>query len=101
VLGVGGDMAYVNGRAQLDSFLSSAPVVEAMPGMRERIASYLSAFQAAGQKEVLFNAADIVDGAARIRDAATRTRYFKDLETRFAGNASMLEFLSSVKESFR
>jgi hypothetical protein len=101
VLGAGGELAYVNGRAQLDAFLSSDPVAGAMPGMRERIASYLSAFQAAGQKEVLFNAADIVDGAARIRDAATRTRYFQDLETRFAGNESMLEFLSSVRESFR
>ena len=101
VLGAGGELAYVNGRAQLDAFLSSEPVAGVMPGMRERIASYLSAFQAAGQKEVLFNAADIVDGAARIRDAATRARYFQDLETRFAGNESMLEFLSSVRESFR
>ena len=72
-----------------------------MPGMRDRIARYLAAFQAAGQKEVLFNAVDIVDGAARIRDAATRERYFQDLEKRFKGNESMLEFLGSVRQTFR
>jgi len=101
ILGAGGDLALVNGRAGLDAFLSSAPVTGVMPGMRDRIATYLSAFQTAGQKEVLFNAADIVDGAARIQDPAVRTRYFADLEARYAGDESMLEFLSSVRSSFR
>lgn len=101
ILARGGDLALVEARAQLDSFLSGPAVASAMPGMRDRIARYLAAFQAAGQKEVLFNAVDIVDGAARIRDAATRERYFQDLEKRFKGNESMLEFLGSVRQTFR
>ncbi|PKL24188.1 MAG: hypothetical protein CVV47_10585 [Spirochaetae bacterium HGW-Spirochaetae-3] len=101
ILGRGGDLAIVEARSKLDAFLSSADVSEAMPGMRDRIARYLESFQAAGQREVLFNAADIVDGASRIRDAATRDRYFRDLEGRYAGNESMLEFLATVRAGFR
>jgi hypothetical protein len=101
ILARGGDLALVEAKAKLDAFLSSPAVSSAMPGMRDRIARYLAAFQTAGQKEVLFNAADIVDGAARIRDAATRGRYFSDLEKRNAGNQSMLEFIDSVRQTFR
>ncbi len=101
ILGAGGELALVNGRAGLDAFLASSPVTGVMPGMRDRIATYLAAFQTAGQKEVLFNAADIVDGAARIQDPAVRTRYFADLEARYSGDESMLEFLASVRQSFR
>ncbi|MBU1079549.1 MAG: hypothetical protein KKB59_03590, partial [Spirochaetes bacterium] len=101
ILARGGELALVEARSRLDSFLSSAVVAEAMPGMRDRIARYLSSFQAAGQNEILFNAADIVDGAARIRDAAARDRYFLELESRYAGNESMLDFLRSVKEGLR
>jgi len=101
ILSKGGDLALVAGRARMDQFLDNDAVTAALPGMRARISRYLEAFQAAGQKEVLFNAADIVDGAARIRDPAVRDRYFRDLEARYAGNPSMLEFLQSMKESFR
>jgi len=101
ILGRGGDLAIVEARAKLDAFLSSAEVANAMPGMRDRIARYLESFQSAGQKEVLFNAADIVDGASRIRDAATRDRYFRDLEGRYAGDESMLEFLATVRDGLR
>lgn len=101
ILAAGGDLALVAGRARMDQFLDNDAVTAALPGMRARISRYLEAFQTAGQKEVLFNAADIVDGAARIRDPAVRDRYFKDLESRYAGNASMLEFLAAVKESSR
>jgi len=101
ILARGGDLALVEARAKLDAFLSGPAVASALPGMRDRIARYLAAFQAAGQKEVLFNAVDIVDGAARIRDAATRDRYFGDLMKRNAGNPSMLEFIDSVRQTFR
>jgi len=101
ILGRGGDMAIVEARAKLDAFLSSAEAANAMPGMRDRITRYLESFQAAGQREVLFNAADIVEGAARIRDAATRDRYFRDLQARYAGDESMLEFLSTVRDGLR
>jgi len=47
---------------------------------------------------VLFNAADIVEGAARIRDATVRDRYFKDVETRYTDNTTMLEFLKTIQE---
>jgi len=91
----------VEARARLDAFLSSPVLSVAMPGMRARIARYLSSFQTAGQKEVLFNAADIVDGAARIRDPAVRARYFSDLEKRWSADPAMLEFLTTIEESLR
>ncbi len=101
ILAGGGDLAMIEARTRLDTFLSSPAIAAAMPGMRERIARYFAAFQTAGQKDVLFNAADIVDGAVRIKDPAVRIRYFADLEARYAGNAAMLEFLKSVRETFR
>jgi hypothetical protein len=101
ILTAGGDLAVIEARTRLDAFLSSPAIASAMPGMRERIARYFAAFQTAGQKDVLFNAADIVDGAVRIKDPAVRTRYFADLEARYEGNAAMLEFLKSVRETFR
>jgi len=101
ILARGGELALVEARARLDAFLSSPEVSAALPGMRDRIAAYLSSFQSAGQKEILFNAADIVDGAARIRDATARVRYFADLEKRYERDPAMLEFLVSVRESLR
>jgi len=101
ILARGGELALVEARARLDAFLSSPEISEALPGMRDRIAAYLSSFQSAGQKEILFNAADIVDGAARIRDAAVRVRYFTDLEKRYERDPAMLEFLVSVRESLK
>ncbi|HUW69352.1 MAG TPA: hypothetical protein VMX33_03905 [bacterium] len=101
ILTAGGDLAVIEARTRLDAFLSSPAIASVMPGMRERIARYFAAFQTAGQKDVLFNAADIVDGAVRIKDPAVRTRYFADLEARYASNAAMLEFLKSVRETFR
>jgi len=101
ILARGGELALVEARARLDAFLSSPEISEALPGMRDRIAVYLSSFQAAGQKEILFNAADIVDGAARIRDPAARIRYFANLEKRYAREPAMLEFLVSVRESLK
>lgn len=101
ILAKGGELALVAARSRLESFLSDPAVAAALPGMRERIARYLSSFQAAGQGEVLFNAADIVAGAARIRDAAARERYFSELATRYAGEPAMLEFLASVREGLR
>lgn len=101
ILARGGELALVEARARLDAFLSRPEVSAALPGMRDRIAAYLSSFQIAGQKEILFNAADIVDRAARIRDAAARIRYFTDLEKRYTRDPAMLEFLVSVRESLR
>lgn len=101
ILSGGGDLALVEARAALDRFLDRPEVSAAMPGLRERLSRYLASYQAAGQREVLFNAADIVDGAARIRDAATRARYFGDLERRYAEDAQMLEFIATVRDSFR
>jgi len=101
ILSGGGDLALVEARAALDRFLDRPEVSAAMPGLRERLSRYLASYQAAGQREVLFNAADIVDGVARIRDPATRARYFGDLERRYADDPQMLEFIGTVRESFQ
>lgn len=100
ILAQSGPLTLIEARNRLDVFLSSQPVAAAFPGMRDRIAFYLASFQKAGQDEILYNAADIVDGAVRIRDADVRTRYFIDLEKRYAGNESMLEFLGRLKLGF-
>jgi len=101
ILERGGQLAMVDARARLDAFLSSEVVAAAMPGMRDRIAAYLTSFQAAGQREILFNAADIVEGAARIRDQAVRARYFADIEKRYSSDPAMLEFLTTIRESLQ
>ncbi len=98
--GAGGSSSLVEARRRLDGFLSSPEVEAAMPGFRDRIARYLDAFQSAGAGEVLFNAADVVDGAARIRDPAALGRYLTDLATRYEGDEAMTEFLSSVRAAF-
>lgn len=95
-----GSLALIEARNRLNAFLSSQPVNAAFPGMKERIAFYMSSFQQAGQDEILYNAADIVDGAVRIRDADVRERYFSELEIRYAGNEAMLEFLAKLKLGF-
>jgi hypothetical protein len=101
ILAEGGELALVQGRSRMDAFLGDPVVSAFMPDLRDRIATYLAAFELAGQSEVLYNAADIVDGAARIRDPATRERYYRDLEDRYTGNESMLDFLAAVQGSLR
>ncbi|MDX9959048.1 MAG: hypothetical protein RBT68_11460, partial [Spirochaetia bacterium] len=101
ILATGGEMALVQGRSRMDAFLGDPVVSAFMPDLRDRIATYLAAYELAGQSEVLYNAADIVDSAARIRDTATRDRYYQDLEDRYAGNETMLDFLSVVQDSLR
>lgn len=101
ILGAGGDQAIVAARASLDQFFATPGVSAALPGMRDRMTRYMEAFQSAGQQEVLFNAADVVDGATRIADPAIRGRYFQDMKTRYRGNESMLEFLDIVEEALQ
>lgn len=101
LLSTGNGAALVAGRSRMDEFFLDDAVAPVLPGMRERIARYLAAYQAAGEKEVLFNAADIVEGASRIRDAAARERFFKDLETRYKDNPTMLEFLGIVRKTLK
>lgn len=101
ILASGGELALVQGRSRMDAFLGDPVVSAFMPDLRDRIATYLAAFELAGQSEVLYNAADIVEGAARIRDTTTRERYYLDLEGRYAGNESMLDFLEVVQGSLR
>ncbi len=100
-LASGGDGAIVEARAKLDAFLSGSAAGESLPGLRERIARYERAFQEAGQREVLYNAMDLVENALRQRDASSRTRYFQDLEARYAGDATMLEFIGGLKKGIK
>jgi hypothetical protein len=50
---------------------------------------------------VLYNALDLLDGAVRARDAAARERYFQDLESRYAGDAAMLDFIKGLRKNLR
>ena len=47
------------------------------------------------------NALDLVDGALGARDAAARSRYFAELERRYAGDKAMLDFIAGLKKSLR
>jgi hypothetical protein len=86
--------------ARLDSFLGGAEASESLPGLRERVTRLEKAFQEAGQREVLFNALDIVDGAASAKGADARDRYFKDIESRYAADTAMLGFIAGLRKSF-
>ena len=94
----GDDLIAAN--ARLDAFLGGSEAGDAMPGLRERVSRIEKAFQQAGQREVLYNALDLVDGAARAKDASARERYFKDLESRYAGDAAMLDFIKGLRKGF-
>jgi hypothetical protein len=100
-LAAAGPGALVAAQTSLDAFLDGPEARESMPGLRERIVRFERSFQEAGQREVLYNALDLVDGAIRARDSAARDRYFSDLETRYAGDSAMLDFLAGLRKSLR
>jgi len=96
-----GSQALVAASAKLDSFLASDAARQSLPGLRESVARYQQAYLQAGQREVLFNALDLLEGAVRLRDAAARERYFSDLEKRFAGDEGMLAFISGLRRNVK
>ncbi len=87
--------------ARLDAFLESEAVRQTMPGLRDSIARYREAYIRSGQREILYNALDILEGAMRLRDEAARQRYFKDLESRFADDAGMLAFIEGLRKNIK
>ncbi len=99
--GDGGQAALVASSAKLDAFLDSEAARESLPGLRESVARYQQAYLRAGQREVLFNALDLLEGAVRLKDAAARDRYFSDLESRFAGDEGMLSFIAGLRRSVK
>ncbi|HOX32173.1 MAG TPA: hypothetical protein PLB91_07575 [Spirochaetales bacterium] len=100
-LATGSAGSLIEARSALDAFLSGPEAREALPGLGERIARYEGARQEAGQREVLYNALDLVDGALGARDAAARSRYYAELERRYSGDKAMLDFLAGLKKSLR
>lgn len=100
-LAAGGPGSLVDARTKLEAFLGAAELREVMPGFRDRISRYERAYQEAGQREVLYNALDLVDGAIRAKDSDARERYFSDLEQRYADAPAMLDFLKGLRKSIR
>jgi len=100
-LAAGGQQALVEAHTKLEAFLDGEDASQAMPGLRDRIARYERAYQDVGQREVLYNALDLVDGAVRAKDSASRDRYFRDLEARYASAPAMLDFLRGLRKSIR
>jgi|GEM_PF-833637 len=96
-----GSAALVEASARLDAFLGSEEAKRSLPGLQESVARYEQAYQRAGQREVLYNALDLLDGAVRARDAASRERYFKDLESRYAGDDAMLDFIKGLRRNLK
>lgn len=84
-------------RARLDDFLAGPEAKAAFPDLRDRVARFQAAFQEAGAREVLYNAMDISENATRIKDGAERTRYFKDVESRYASSPAMLAYIKSLQ----
>jgi hypothetical protein len=97
----GGPEALIDASAKLDAFLGGEAAKGALPGLRESVARYEQAYQRAGQREVLYNALDVLDGAVRAKDAAARERYFKDLEGRYSGDQAMLDFIAGLRRNLK
>lgn len=93
--------ALVAASAKLDTFLDSEAVRQTLPGLRDSIARYREAYIRSGQREVLYNALDILEGALRLRDDTARQRYFKDLESRFEGDSGMLAFIEGLRKNIK
>jgi hypothetical protein len=97
----GGPEALIDASAKLDAFLGSDEAKGALPGLRDSVARYEQAYQRAGQREVLYNALDVLDGAVKAKDAAARERYFKDLEGRYSGDQAMLDFIAGLRRNLK
>ena len=99
ILAQGGSVALIQGRNTLASFLNTPAIANAMPTMQTRIDRYFQAAGEIGSTEVLFNAADILDGASRIQDLQARQRYFAELRVRYQTSEGMLEFLRVLEST--
>ncbi len=97
----GGSGSLIAARAQLDTFLTNSEVQRVFPDLRERIQRYERAFIEAGQKESLYNAMTIADTAFKLKDAASRSRYFQDLASRYRDNQAMLTYIEALQRGLR
>ncbi len=92
-----GQAGLLAARTELDSFLGSGLVRSAMPDLRERIAAYEAAWLEAGQKEVVYNAIDILEGSRRFTDPARRNAWLDEQLARYAGNQALKDFVETVR----
>jgi hypothetical protein len=97
----GGPEGLLAASAELDAFLGGEAARAAMPALRESVARFEQAYQRAGQREVLYNALDLLEGAVGARDAAARERYFKDLEGRYSGDQAMIDFIGGLRKNLK
>jgi trimeric autotransporter adhesin len=97
----GGPEGLLASSAELDAFLGGEAVRSAMPDLRESVARYEQAYQRAGQREVLYNALDLLEGAVGAKDAAARERYYKGLEGRYSGDEAMLDFIGGLRKNLK
>lgn len=96
-----GTSRIVDARSQLDTFLTDTETRRAFPDLKERIARYEKEFVAAGQKESLYNAMTIAENALRLKDTASRTSYFQDVQSRYKGDADMQAYIAALKRGLR
>lgn len=92
-----GQAGLLAARTELDAFLGSAVVRSAMPDLRERVAAYEAAWLEAGQKEVVYNAIDILEGSRRFTDPARRNAWLDEQLARYAGNQALKDFIETVR----
>ncbi len=96
-----GSGGLIDARTQLDAFLTDAATRQAFPDLRERIARYEQEFVSAGQKESIYNAQTIAENALRLKDAASRERYFQDVGARYRNDAEMQAYIEALKRGLR
>jgi len=92
-----GQAGLLAARTELDSFLGSGLVRSAMPDLRERVAAYEAAWLEAGQKEVVYNAIDILEGSRRFTDPVRRNAWLDEQLARYAGNQALKDFIETVR----
>ncbi len=97
----GGSASLVDARTQLDGFLTDPETRAAFPDLRERIARYEQQYVSAGQKESIYNALSIAENALRLKDDASRDRYFADVSARYQNDADMQAYINALQRGLR
>ncbi len=92
-----GERAVIDARSRFDAFLGSKEALETMPDLGTRVKRYEQAFQAAGQKDVIYNAIDILSSLGNIPTTDARERYLDTIAKRYEKDLSMQDFIKTLR----
>jgi hypothetical protein len=93
--------SLVEARLRFNEFLDDPAIRQDLPDLKSRVERFEREFAAEKQSENFSNAIDIADNALRLRDQASRDRYFGDLSERFKDDPDMTAYIETLKRGLR